>query len=306
VNRLHGKISSEMAELLYRRAIALNGLRRFKEARSAAAALLRIVDKVFGQGEQYADGLMILAGISYQERKVEEGLKYIEEARSLMKPEGDPDLLAGLLNLHALLLTDMKQYQKAVLVREEEMALTLRLYGPNHPEYANSLANSALLYAKLKQTDRAVDLMTKALEIRTKTFGPSHFMTQETQKFLALFRKSLIDPEMKKAIASESHRVCSVDGCNIVQNKMNRCLKCLSFYMCKEHGKLIHEHVVVCPKFPDVLPDEEELNKIVKCRRCRKESKLMKCAVCESVWYCGATCQKEDWKRHKLFCGKKK
>ena len=130
-------------------------------------------------------------------------------------------------------------------------------------------------------------------------------LTRNAREFLVKYQKALTDPDLKNQLASKSDRMCSIDGCNTVKEKMNRCLKCLSFYMCKKHEKLIHEHVVVCSKFPDVLPDEEELKKIVKCRRCRKESKLMKCAVCESVWYCGATCQKEDWKRHKLFCGKK-
>jgi hypothetical protein len=152
--------------------------------------------------------------------------------------------------------------------------------------------------------DRAADLLTKALAIRTKTLGASHPSTQEARQVLAVLQKALIDPEVKNKL-SESHRVCSVDGCQIVKEKMNRCLKCLSFYMCKDHEKLINEHVVVCPKFPDVLPDEEKLDSIVKCRRCRKQTKLMKCSVCENVWYCGATCQKEDWKRHKVFCGKK-
>jgi tetratricopeptide (TPR) repeat protein len=222
-----------------------------------------------------------------------------------MKPDFKSNLLVSLLNMHALLLMEVKQFQKAVLVREEQLAHTLRLYGPNHPEFANSLANAAFLYARLKQTDRAVDLAAKALAIRTKTFGPSHPLTQDARDDLACYQRALIDPETKKELASESHRMCSVDGCYTVQNKMNRCLKCLSFYMCKDHEKLIHEHVVVCPKFPDLLPDEEGLNKIVKCRRCRKEAKLMKCAVCEKVKYCGAQCQKEDWKRHKVFCGKK-
>ena len=266
---------------------------------------MKIIEKVSGKGDEYVEGLLALAEIEYAERKYKEGLKRVEEAHSLVKPDTDPQFLVMLLNMHALLLTADKQYQKAVLVREEEIALSLRLYGLNHPQYATSLANAAGLYVQLKQTDRAVDLLTKALAIRMKTFGASHPLTQETRYELAMYQRVLIDPALKKKIVSESHRVCSVDGCNTVKEKMNRCLKCLSFYMCKDHEKLIHEHVVVCPKFPDVLPDEEGLKKIVKCRRCRKETKLMKCAVCESVWYCGATCQKEDWKRHKLFCGKK-
>ena len=305
-SRVHGKISSAMAGDLNRRAVALKGLRRFEEARSAATASLKLYEKVCGRGDVYASGLKILAEIFCREGKNEEGLKQIEEARSLMKPESDPRILASLLNFHAILLVEMKQYQKAVLVREEAVELRLQISGPNHPEYATSLRNSAFLYAQLKQMDRAFDLAAKALAIFTKTLGPSHPSTQDTRKSLAVYQKALIDPEVKKKVASESHRVCSVDGCNTVKTKMNRCLKCLSFYMCRKHEKLIHEHVVVCPKFPDVLPDEEEkLKKIVKCRRCRKETKLMKCAVCEKVKYCSAKCQKEDWKRHKLFCGKK-
>ena len=304
VVRVHGQSSSEMALLLSKRAVALKNLGRFEEARSAATASLKITEKLCERGEEYAGGLRILANILYQEGKYKMALKHIEEARSLMKPDFGPMILVNLFNTHALLLTEMKQFQKAVLVREEELALSLRVNGPNHPDYATSLSNAAILYAELKQTDRAVDLMTKALAIRTKTFGPSHPLTQDARDALAVYQKALIDPETKKELASESHRMCSVDGCHTVKEKMNRCLKCLSFYLCKDHEKLIHEHVVVCPKFPDVLPDEEEL-KIVKCRRCRKQTKLMKCAVCEKVKYCCAQCQKEDWKRHKVFCGKK-
>ena len=303
--RVHGETSSKMATLLNKRADALMNLRRFEEAESATSASLKITEKLCGRGEDYANGLETLAGILFEEGKYEMSLKRIEEDRSLMKLESNPRLLAIILSLHALVLTEMKQFQKAVLAREEELALSLKISGPNHPEYASSLRNAAVLYAELKQMDRAVELMTKSLAIRTKTFGPSHPLTQEARNDHAACQRALIDPELKMQMASDSHRVCSIDGCNIVQNKMNRCLKCLSFYMCKDHEKLIHEHVVVCQKFPDVLPDEEELKKILKCRRCRRESKLMKCSVCEAVWYCGAQCQKEDWKRHKVFCGKK-
>ena len=302
--RVFGETSSKMATLLNKRADALMNLRRFEEAESAANASLKITEKLCGRGEDYANGLETLAGILFEEGKYEMSLKRIEEARSLMKLESNPRLLAIILSLHALVLTEMKQFQKAVLAREEELALSLKISGPNHPEYATSLRNAAVLYAKLKQTDRAVELLTKAFEIYMKPLGPAHPSTQEARDDLATCQKALIDPALKKVIASESHRMCSVDGCNIVQNKMNRCLKCLSLYMCKDHEKLIHEHVAVCPKFPDVLPDEEEL-KILKCRRCRKKTKLMKCSVCEMVKYCSAKCQKEDWKRHKLFCGKK-
>ena len=151
MSRVNGKISSEMAELLFKRALALKGLRRFKEARSATAASSKIIEEVYGKGDAYVFGLEVLAEIEYAEGKYKEGLKRVEEARSLMKPEGNPYILARILNLHALLLTEMEQYQKAVLVQEEELALRFKINGPNHPDYAVTLRNAALLYAKLNK-----------------------------------------------------------------------------------------------------------------------------------------------------------
>ena len=152
------------------------------------------------------------------------GLKHVE-AHSLMKGDSDPNLLTRLLNLHAIILTAAKQYQKAVLVREEELALSLLDYATSLLDDAG-LCNAAHLYYYLKQLDRVVDLMRKALAIRMITFVPSHPSMQETRDdLLAVYQMALIDPEMKKKVASESHRVCSVDGCNTVKEKMNRCLK---------------------------------------------------------------------------------
>ncbi|KAI9096641.1 hypothetical protein DFS34DRAFT_149443 [Phlyctochytrium arcticum] len=42
------------------------------------------------------------------------------------------------------------------------------------------------------------------------------------------------------------------------------------------------------------------------CKVCSKECTLM-CTLCKSVYYCDATCQRTDWKTHKLTCtGKNK
>lgn len=37
------------------------------------------------------------------------------------------------------------------------------------------------------------------------------------------------------------------------------------------------------------------------CKICGKSTKLV-CSVCKQAWYCGKTCQTEDWKNHKLIC----
>lgn len=44
----------------------------------------------------------------------------------------------------------------------------------------------------------------------------------------------------------------------------------------------------------------------VECNTCKKKppAKLSKCAKCQLIYYCSKECQTQDWKRHKLECGK--
>ncbi|GLT70883.1 hypothetical protein SLA2020_429360 [Shorea laevis] len=39
-----------------------------------------------------------------------------------------------------------------------------------------------------------------------------------------------------------------------------------------------------------------------RCDGCFTSSNLKKCSACHVVWYCGSTCQKLDWKLHRLEC----
>ncbi|XP_019072106.1 histone-lysine N-methyltransferase ASHR1 isoform X2 [Vitis vinifera] len=39
-----------------------------------------------------------------------------------------------------------------------------------------------------------------------------------------------------------------------------------------------------------------------RCEGCFRSSNLKKCSACHVVWYCGSTCQKSDWKLHRLEC----
>ena len=288
-----------------RKASALNDLKRFDAARAVSLECLAICEQLFGRAEGYVNVLMTLAETSFGESNYEKGLQVVKTARSLC-PKEDCSLLSNILNLQANFLMALNRYPETLEIRIEAMSLCRRLCGSDHPDFATSLQNAAILYARLKQTEKAVELASEAVAIYTKFLGTSHPSTMRTQMYLTEFKRALTDPTAKKQLASKSDRVCNVTGCNKVEKNMSRCMRCLSFYLCKKHERKINEHVSVCPKFPDVLPDEKKIDKIVKCRRCRKESKLMKCGNCGSVWYCGATCQKEDWKRHKVFCGKKK
>ncbi|KAF8377029.1 hypothetical protein HHK36_030401 [Tetracentron sinense] len=39
-----------------------------------------------------------------------------------------------------------------------------------------------------------------------------------------------------------------------------------------------------------------------RCEGCFSSINLKKCSACQVVWYCGSTCQKSDWKLHRLEC----
>ena len=38
------------------------------------------------------------------------------------------------------------------------------------------------------------------------------------------------------------------------------------------------------------------------CAACGKQGAARRCARCKQAWYCGAACQKADWKSHKTTC----
>ena len=301
--RVHGVASSNLGELVRRKAVAFRKLGRLDKAKTAAMQCLKICqDSEDSNG--YIEGLQVLSEIVMTDGKLLESLKYIEEARSLFLPNQYSPTLGCVLSLQATILTCMERFEEALIVMQKDMDFELEFRGPNHPQYAHSCMTASQLYCRLKQFNHAITLAKMALSIFMNIHGSAHRDTQSAMNFLFMYERALTNTALNNQLASKS-RLCNHLKCGNVKKNMNRCLSCLSHYLCQEHEELIHEHVVVCPKFPDVLPDEEKQEKIIKCRRCRKQTKLMKCGVCEKVSYCGATCQKDDWKRHKLFCGKK-
>ena len=302
VKRSDGRDSYHMGVLMRFKAKALRIHSRFIKARIAALESLRILDKVSGRGEDYIHGLIVLIEILLDDKDYEEGINRVREALSLHP--ADPGFYSQILNLQVLILIELAEYKEAREVHEELLATSL-LREPESSNHAFNCISAGMLYAELNQMEKASRLASEALGILQKTLGPSHQNTQTALSNLKAYQQALTDPAIKEKLVPTKNRMCNIEKCGNIERAMSRCMSCMTFYVCKEHEGKINEHVSVCPKFPDVLPGEKKLFKIVKCRRCRKETKLMKCSVCESVWYCGATCQKEDWKRHKLFCGKK-
>ncbi|XP_027148148.1 histone-lysine N-methyltransferase ASHR1-like isoform X2 [Coffea eugenioides] len=50
------------------------------------------------------------------------------------------------------------------------------------------------------------------------------------------------------------------------------------------------------------VPNKNSNDSSSRCEWCLSTRNLKKCSACQVVWYCGSTCQKTDWKLHRLEC----
>ncbi|CDP12439.1 unnamed protein product [Coffea canephora] len=50
------------------------------------------------------------------------------------------------------------------------------------------------------------------------------------------------------------------------------------------------------------VPNKNSNDSSSRCEWCFSTRNLKKCSACQVVWYCGSTCQKTDWKLHRLEC----
>lgn len=59
--------------------------------------------------------------------------------------------------------------------------------------------------------------------------------------------------------------------------------------------------VLVLVKRIESSSEKNRDQRMSKCRYCKKSAKR-RCSGCQRAWYCNRTCQKADWKKHKLDC----
>ena len=298
-----------LGQLLYYKGHAFYNLERFPEARVSALESLTSFrehyrDTRFFDDDgrvEFTDALLLLAGIASGEGDFLAQLAYAEEGSALLHRR-QPERF-GLLYIQASALERLGRFSEALVVCEESMQIALELFGPVSTELGATCKLKAFIFGDLKDFGRALKAIERAIAISTETHGPLAPETIAARQTAAVFQQELSYSPIELLAISKETSVCSTLKCKQIGS--DQCSFCNLYFVCNEHEEEICEHVFVCPKFPDDLPGDEELKKIVKCRRCRKETKLMKCSVCEKVSYCGASCQKEDWKRHKVFCGKK-
>jgi CHAT domain-containing protein/Tfp pilus assembly protein PilF len=91
-----------------------------------------------------------------------------------MLPQGENTAYATSLNSLALLYQKTRQYEKALPLALQDLAITKKTLGEEHLDYAVSLNNLAVLYRKMGQYEKALPLFQQALAIRKKVLGEEH------------------------------------------------------------------------------------------------------------------------------------
>src|SRR5271165_490361 len=80
----------------------------------------------------------------------------------------------NLLNQQVQTLFKQGKYQEAIPLAGKAVELAKRVYGPEHPNTAQSLNNLAVLYRVMGEYAKAEPLLQEALRIRQKVLGPAH------------------------------------------------------------------------------------------------------------------------------------
>ncbi|WCJ43608.1 Histone-lysine N-methyltransferase ASHR1 [Euphorbia peplus] len=64
----------------------------------------------------------------------------------------------------------------------------------------------------------------------------------------------------------------------------------------------IGDRLLLCCQRYRIHPLSSSLQTELRCDACFSSANINKCSGCQVVWYCGSTCQKFEWKLHRLEC----
>ena len=113
----------------------------------------------------------------------------------------------------------------------------------------------------------------------------------------------------------QKHKMCSTfnkkcGACNTEVDEKRCCSRCLQRWYCFRACQKADwsHHKVEC-----FTREEKSQRKLIvkqttvkECIICNKtDVKLRSCASCRSARYCSSECQKKDWSKHRIICGKR-
>jgi len=225
------KVSFEIAERLYRRALATNEKIAGPEHRNTAACLNNLaellratnrlaeaepmmrralaIDEVsFGPGHpDVARDLNNLAGLLYATNRLAEAEPMYRRALAIdegLFGPGHPKVATALNNL-AQLLQDTNRLAEAEPMYRRALAIDEGSFGAGHPDVARDLNNLAGLLQATNRLAEAEPLYERVVEIFEKSFGPKHpnvatALNNLAQLLKATNRLAEAEPLMRRAV----------------------------------------------------------------------------------------------------------
>ena len=101
-------------------------------------------------------------------------LEHVRKKKSLTAAERTDMQRAATLRSEVIRLVDAGEFPEAVAKAIDVCDLSKRLFGENHPDFAQCLNNAAYLYDKVGDYARAEPLYLQVTEIRKRTVGEDH------------------------------------------------------------------------------------------------------------------------------------
>jgi tRNA A-37 threonylcarbamoyl transferase component Bud32 len=174
-----GPESPEVANLLNSLGTAFAAQGRSGEAELFLRRSLSLRERLWGERDPLvAQTLHNLSGLAWQSDRIDEALRLQRRVLALREaslPEDAPELIASRQAL-ALFLFDLKGPSDAEAMRllEGVLAVHEKIYGPDHPELAQTLFNLGLSWADLGDDRRARPYLERSLAIYERTLEPEH------------------------------------------------------------------------------------------------------------------------------------
>jgi tetratricopeptide (TPR) repeat protein len=111
------------------------------------------------------------------------------------------------LNQQIQTLFEQGKYQEAIPLANNAVELAKRVYGPEHPNTAQSLNNLALQYRAMGEYAKAEPLLQEALEIRQKILGKDHPDTANSLNNLAELYRPMGEYAKAEPLSKEALRI---------------------------------------------------------------------------------------------------
>jgi len=134
----------------------------------------------------FADGLATVLGDEL--RRIEEARIWLEVAEAALARRGDDYSLeyADHMATIALVETAAENYDEGLEAFEELLRLRTNHLGPDHPDVAVTLADTALVYASDGRSEKAVQLLTEANAALAAAVGEMHPILATTTNTMAI------------------------------------------------------------------------------------------------------------------------